>query len=120
MKYSLDDIRTFLAVVESGSISGAALRLELTKSVVSQRVTHLEAALGVELLHRSSRGVTPTDRGRLFHEQACDAIAQLEQAAEAVAEDETALGGLLRISAPMTFGTCYLGPLLFALSLIHI
>lgn len=119
MKYSLDDIRTFLAVVESGSISGAALRLELTKSVVSQRVTHLEAALGVELLHRSSRGVTPTDRGRLFHEQACDAIAQLEQAAEAVAEDETALGGLLRISAPMTFGTRYLGPMLFAFMQAH-
>ena len=112
MKYGLDEIKTFLAVVESGSISGASTRLAITKSVVSQRVTHLEAALGVELLHRSSRGVTPTDRGRVFHEQACAAIAQLEQAAEAVTDDEAALSGLLRISVPMTFGTHYLSPIL--------
>ena len=77
MKYSLDDIRTFLTVVEHGSISAAAQRLELTKSVVSQRVAHLETALGVALLHRSSRGVRATDRGRLFQAQACDAIALL-------------------------------------------
>jgi len=112
MKYGLDEIKTFLAVVESGSISGASTRLAIAKSVISQRVTHLEAALGVELLHRSSRGVTPTDRGRVFHEQACAAIAQLEQAAEAVTDDEEALSGLLRISVPMTFSTHYLSPVL--------
>ena len=112
MKYGLDEIKTFLAVVESGSISGASTRLAIAKSVISQRVTHLETALGVELLHRSSRGVTPTDRGRVFHEQACAAIAQLEQAAEAVTDDEEALSGLLRISVPMTFGTHYLSPVL--------
>ncbi len=119
MKYGLDEIKTFLAVVESGSISGASTRLAITKSVVSQRVTHLEAALGVELLHRSSRGVTPTDRGRVFHEQACAAIAQLEQAAEAVTDDEAALSGLLRISVPMTFGTHYLSPILCEFMRVH-
>ncbi len=119
MKYSLDDIRTFLAVVESGSISAAAQRLELTKSVVSQRVVHLEAALGVALLHRSSRGVRATDRGRLFQAQACDAIAQLEQAVEAVAEDDATLTGLLRISAPVSFGSLHLGPMLFAFMRAH-
>ena len=119
MKYSLDDIRTFLAVVENGSISAAAQRLELTKSVVSQRVAHLETALGVALLHRSSRGVRATDRGRLFQAQACDAIAQLEQAVEAVAEDDTTLTGLLRISAPVSFGTRHLGPMLFDFMRVH-
>ncbi len=87
--------------------------------MVSQRVTHLEAALGVELLHRSSRGVTPTNRGRVFHEQACAAIAQLEQAAEALTDDEAALSGLLRISVPMTFGTYYLCPILFEFMRAH-
>ncbi|MFH0340667.1 MAG: LysR family transcriptional regulator [Chromatiales bacterium] len=51
MKYGLDEIKTFLAVVESGSISGASTRLQITKSLISQRVRHLEAALEVELLH---------------------------------------------------------------------
>ena len=119
MKYSLDDIRTFLAVVENGSISAAAQRLELTKSVVSQRVAHLETALGVALLHRSSRGVRATDRGRLFQAQACDAIAQLEQAVEAVAEDDTTLTGLLRITAPVSFGTRHLGPMPFDFMRAH-
>ena len=106
-------------MVEHGSISAAAQRLELTKSVVSQRVAHLETALGVALLHRSSRGVQATDRGRLFQAQACDAIAQLEQAVEAVAEDDTTLTGLLRISAPVSFGTRHLGPMLFDFMRAH-
>jgi len=101
MKYGLDEVKTFLAVVENGSISGAATRLGIAKSVVS------------------SRGVTPTDRGRVFHVQACAAIAQLEQAAEAVTDDEGALSGLLRISVPMTFGTHYLSPILCEFMRVH-
>ncbi len=113
MKASLEEIKTFLNVVETGSISSAAVRLNVSKSVISQRVSQLERALGASLLNRSSRGVVPTDRGQEYYEKACAALSMLDQAAEAVVEDEASLSGQLRITAPMSFGTRYLGPILF-------
>src|SRR5699024_144621 len=102
----------FLAVVDAGSISAAATQQNLAKSVVSKRVANLEKALGVELLHRSTRGVTPTDEGVTFHARGRSILQQLEQAVEAVSGSEEDLSGSLRISAPMSFGTMYLGPIL--------
>jgi hypothetical protein len=55
MRYRLDDIDAFLHAVEMGSISTAAVQMNLTKSVVSKRVSDLEKALGVVLLDRSTR-----------------------------------------------------------------
>lgn len=114
MAYALDDIEAFLRVVETGSISAAARRLQRTKSVVSKRVSALEAAFGVRLLHRSARGVTATDAGRDFYRRARAALAELDAAGEALATDEQALRGSLRIAAPMSFSTLVLGPALFA------
>ncbi|MEQ8799228.1 MAG: LysR family transcriptional regulator [Salinisphaeraceae bacterium] len=114
MAYALDDIEAFLRVVETGSISAAARRLQRTKSVVSKRVSALEAAFGVRLLHRSARGMTATDAGRDFYRRARAALAELEAAGEDLATDEQALRGSLRITAPMSFSTLILGPALFA------
>ncbi len=119
MEYRLEDIETFLAVVEAGSVSAGALRLNLAKSVVSERVTRLEQALGATLLHRSARGVTPTDRGVEFYQRSRAVLEQLDAAAEAVTEDEGALAGLLRIAAPMSFGVRWLAPALFPLLRQH-
>ncbi|HET6726206.1 MAG TPA: LysR family transcriptional regulator [Gammaproteobacteria bacterium] len=112
MRYRLDDIAAFLAVVDAGSISTAATQLNLSKSVVSKRVADLERALGVELLHRSTRGVTPTDEGVAFHARGRSILQQLDEAAEAVSTIDGELSGSLRISVPMSFGTLYLGPIL--------
>ena len=57
MQYRLNDILAFLQAMETGSISTAAQRMGLSKSVISKRITDLEVALKVELLHRSTRGV---------------------------------------------------------------
>ena len=113
MQIRLDDILAFLQATETGSISAAAQRMGLSKSVVSKRITDLEVVLKVELLHRSTRGVTPTDKGAAFYQRARSIVQQLDQAAEELIEDGE-LCGSLRISAPMTFGTLYLGPILFA------
>ncbi|MGK9234506.1 LysR family transcriptional regulator [Inquilinus limosus] len=113
MRYRLDDIATFLQVVDSGSISAAARRLNLSKSVVSKRVSGLEAALGGALLQRSTRRVLPTDRGLAFYERGRAILRQLDEAAEEVAESDGDLRGSLRVAAPMSFGTLYLGPVLF-------
>lgn len=119
MEYKLEDIETFLAVVEAGSVSAGALRLNLAKSVVSERVTRLERALGATLLHRSAQGVTPTDRGVDFYQRSRTVLEQLDAAAESVTEDEGTLAGLLRIAAPMSFGARWLGPALFPLLRAH-
>lgn len=112
MRYRLDDIDAFLHVVETGSISAAATQLNLSKSVVSKRVADLEQALGVALLHRSTHGVTPTDEGDSFYVRGRAIMQQLDEAAEEVSATDGELSGSLRISAPMSFGTLYLGPLL--------
>lgn len=119
MEYKLEDIETYLAVVEAGSVSAGALRLNLAKSVVSERVARLERALGAKLLHRSSQGVTPTDRGVDYYQRSRAVLDQLDAAAEAISEDEGALAGLLRIAAPMSFGARWLGPTLFPLLREH-
>ena len=113
MRYRLDDIATFLQVVDSGSISAAARRLNLSKSVVSKRITDLEAGLGGGLLQRSTRRVLPTERGLVFYERGRSILRQLDEAAAEVAENDGDLRGALRVAAPMSFGTLYLGPVLF-------
>jgi DNA-binding transcriptional LysR family regulator len=120
MAYRIEDIEALLAVVEARSVSAAALRLGVAKSVVSERVAALEAALGATLLHRSRRGVTPTDRGMDFYRRAREILGELDAAAEAVTEREgAALSGLVRIAGPMSFGIRWLGPALFPLLREH-
>lgn len=114
MHYRLDDILAFLQAMETGSISTAAQRMGLSKSVISKRISDLEAVLKIELLHRSTRGVVPTEKGAAFYQRARSIMQQLDQAAEELIEQNDELCGSLRIAAPMTFGTAYLGPILFS------
>ncbi|MBS0396010.1 MAG: LysR family transcriptional regulator [Proteobacteria bacterium] len=119
MPMKLDDIAAFAAVVETGSVSAAARRLGVAKSVVSKRVAELERELGATLLKRTPRSVAANDRGRTFYERARAIMAALDEAATAVREEPGELRGLLRIAAPMTFGTMYLGGLLWPLLRQH-
>jgi DNA-binding transcriptional LysR family regulator len=119
MKWRFDDMATFLAVVETGGITAAAARLNLSKSVVSKRVADLEAALGAELLRRSARGVVPTDRGAALHDRLRPLLVQLDDAVEQASTQAGALRGRLRMTAPMSFGTMYLGPVLAAFAGSH-
>ena len=107
----LEDIQAFLNVVELGSISAAAERMSLSKSVISKRVSDLERHLGVRLLYRSTRNVEPTEAGGFFYKSAKASLQDLNNAAESVALRENDLCGELRVMAPMSFGTLWLGPL---------
>jgi len=110
MRPSADDLATFVQVVDSGTLTAAALRLGLAKSVVSKRMAGLEAQLGAKLLHRAPRHVTPTETGTLLYARARAVLAQLDSLAEDVSAQSGALRGLIRMAAPMSFGTRYLGP----------
>ncbi|MDC8445370.1 MAG: LysR family transcriptional regulator [Nitrosomonas sp.] len=119
MQHRINDILAFLYAVETGSISAAAQRMCLSKSVISKRISDLEALLGVKLLHRSTRGVIATDKGTTFYRRTHAIILQLDQVSEELIEQEGKLCGLLRIAAPVTLGTKYLGPVLFAFTSNH-
>jgi DNA-binding transcriptional LysR family regulator len=114
MDYDLADIRAFIQVVDHGGVSIAATRMSVAKSVLSTRVARLERQLRTKLLHRSPKGVALTDAGRRFYDRMRDVVSKLQQAVDEVAPgNEAVLQASLRITAPMTFGTVYLGPKLF-------
>lgn len=106
------DMRMFVAVVDAGSISGAAERLEVAKSAVSRRLTDLEARLGAQLLHRTTRRLSLTDSGRAFFERAQRILADLEEAEQAVSQAHGAIRGRLKVALPLGFGLLHLAPLI--------
>ena len=65
----LESIAAFSAIAEAGSITGAARRLGLSKSVVSERLTELERVMGTTLVRRTTRSLSLTDDGKTFHER---------------------------------------------------
>ncbi len=109
MKWRFDDLLTFLDVMETGSVTVTAARLNLSKSVVSKRISDLEAALGIELFQRSPRKLLASDNARDFVERIRPLIREILEAADTVGERHSAVRGSLRIAAPMSFGTLYLG-----------
>jgi len=109
----LDGLSAFVTVAEAGSISEAARRLRLSKSVVSERLAELERALGTSLMHRSTRKLSLTEDGMVFLERAGRTLRELDEAVAGLAERRGTLAGPLRISAPVTFGRMHLGPALY-------
>lgn len=79
MRFDLVDLRLFVAIVEAGSISGGAAAVHLALASASARVSGMEAALGVPLLDRGRRGVTPTAAGRALLHHARSIGAQVER-----------------------------------------
>jgi DNA-binding transcriptional LysR family regulator len=115
----LDSAATFVAVAECGSISEAARRLELSKSVVSERLSELERALGAKLLRRTTRRLSITEDGQRFYERARRIVQEVAAASAEIAERRGELSGPLRISAPISFGSLHLGPALYAFLAKH-
>ena len=122
MRYTLDEIETFLTVMELGSVTAAAARLNLSKSVVSKRISDLERALQAALFLRNAGRVTPTEAALQLAEQLRPALAALTAATEGVSrgmDGAAPLRGRLSITAPMSFGTLFLGPILARFALAH-
>lgn len=106
----LDAMNAFARVVSAGSYAEAARRIGLTRSAVSKAVTELEQLLGVRLLDRTTRRVTATEAGRAYYERVVGILADVETTESAVSRLHDEPKGLLKINAPMSFGTLYLGP----------
>jgi len=115
----LDDIRSFIAVADSGGFGRAADHLGLAKSVISRRISRLEADLGTRLLSRTTRGVAPTEAGIEFKARGERILAELAEARESVAQASGGVVGRLRLSMPLTFGNVHVAPLLGDLASRH-
>ncbi|MFL9868828.1 LysR family transcriptional regulator [Paraburkholderia fungorum] len=107
----LDDMRIFVATVDAHNFTAAAKRLALSKQFVSRRVMALEEALGVQLLIRNTRKLAVTELGQEFYERARRILGEVEDAEQAMSLRRAGPRGLLRISAPMSFGMTHLSPL---------
>jgi DNA-binding transcriptional LysR family regulator len=105
----LDSLKAFTKVVQHGSFSEAARELRLSRSAVSKYVGELEQQLGVQLLVRTTRSVSATESGLAYYERARAILADLEEADLAVTRLQAEPRGLLRVNAPMSFGTLHLG-----------
>jgi DNA-binding transcriptional LysR family regulator len=106
----LASLKAFVKVVELASFSEAGRTLRISRSAASKYVADLERDLGVQLLSRTTRRVTPTENGQAYFERALSILADLDAADHAVSQLQTSPRGLLRVNAPMSFGTMQLGP----------
>ena len=104
-------IQVLVEVVRSGSFVGAADVLGMSKAAVSRHVGELEARLGVRLLQRTTRRLALTEAGQIFHARSKDILDSVSEAEDEISTQSGTASGLLRISAPVTFGIRHLAPL---------
>ncbi|WP_200917499.1 LysR family transcriptional regulator [Jeongeupia sp. HS-3] len=96
-------MQMFVGVVQAGSLSAAAARLDMPLATLSRRIRELERELGVQLLERSVRGTKLTDPGMRLYEHASRGVEALAEAERAVVSDQARLKGILRLSLPPAF-----------------
>ena len=108
------EMETFVRIVEAGSISSAADQLDLAKSVVSKRLSDLEARLGVQLLARTTRRLHLTDSGRAYLDTVKDILSAIDIAEASAAGSKGEIQGRIRIACPVTFGLMHLAPAISA------
>lgn len=103
-------MQAFVLVVDSGSFSRAARHLNVGQPALSKSIAQLEDRLGVKLLVRTTRGLSPTEAGLNFYERARRLIEEADEAELAVRRAGAGLVGKLRVSAAVTFARIYLMP----------
>lgn len=107
----LTGMAVFVHVVDAGSFTAAAQRLGLNKSAVSKQITRLETRLATRLLHRTTRALSLTEAGQLLYDSAAQSIGALEEARLALSNLNTEPRGVLRVTAPVSFGRLCIAPL---------
>ncbi|MDN3556804.1 LysR family transcriptional regulator [Halomonas maura] len=108
----IDAMRAFITVVAEGGFTRAAERLEMSPQLVSKYVSQLEQHLGVRLLNRTTRKIHLTEAGTRYHQRAQQVLTDIDDMEHQLGDLQTQAQGLLRISAPVSFATHHLAPLL--------
>lgn len=101
----LSALGAFCRVVEAGSFTAAAAQINVSHTVLSKQVRHLEGLLGAQLLNRTTRRIALTEAGQTYYQRARRILDDLAEADLAVNQHQATPRGTLRINAPMAFGT---------------
>lgn len=104
----LEGMRAFTEVVNHSGFAAAGRHLGQSRSVINKLVAQLEKDLGVQLLQRTTRRVSPTDMGRAYYERCVEILAEVRAAELSITQMQAEPKGSLRINAPMSFGTLHL------------
>src|SRR3954471_5127717 len=97
---NLDDFAQFAAVAEAGGFRAAAQARNLSASSLSEAVRRLESNLGIRLLNRTTRSVTPTEAGQRLLDRLAPALEELAHAADDLVTDGGRVSGTLRLNIP--------------------
>jgi len=116
---NLPGLFAFERIVARGSLTAAAAELGVSLAVVSKRLASLERGVGVRLINRSTRRLSATDAGKLLYAHAVRVVTELKDASDALARQRREISGLLKITAPHSFGRRRLVPLLGQFGLQH-
>ena len=107
-------MRALIAVVEEGSFSGAAERLDISKAMISKQISSLEAHLGTRLLNRTTRRLSLTESGTLFYERSLQILADISEAEQAAGGLTARPRGTLKMTVPLTYAQHKLVPVFAA------
>lgn len=108
----INAMRAFITVVNEGTFVAAAERLNQSPQLISKYINQLEQHLGTRLLNRTTRRVNLTEAGQRYHQRAEQLLDELDDLENQVGDLQGQVQGLLRISAPVSFATRHLAPLL--------
>ncbi|MCB1436539.1 MAG: LysR family transcriptional regulator [Rhodobiaceae bacterium] len=111
----IDAMQVFVSVVESGSFTAAADRLGISKALASKQIAGLEKRLGARLLNRTTRSLALTEIGRSYLAACQNLLGEFEAMEALVQESHAKVRGLLRLSAPTSFGESHLGAVVAAM-----
>jgi DNA-binding transcriptional LysR family regulator len=107
----LQEMASFVAVVDAGSFVRAAEATDLSKAAISRHVADLEQRLGVRLLHRTTRRLSLTFEGQAFHARCKELLASVDEAEDEITAHLAQPSGSIRVNAPLTFGVLHLAPM---------
>lgn len=107
---NISDMAVFANVVASGGLTAAGRQLGMSPAVVSKRLRKLEEQLGARLLHRTTRQVSLTEAGQGYYDRVVEILADIEKAESFVSRRSETVRGILKISAPTTFGRLHIAP----------
>ncbi|MGI1670641.1 MAG: LysR family transcriptional regulator [Neptuniibacter sp.] len=108
----LKAMTTFVKIVDCGSMSAAAEKLSMSQSSVVRTLAALEEVLGVQLLIRTTRRLNLTEEGREYYRRCRQILHEVEDAENALNQKQSNPTGLLRVTAPVTFGRMHLSPVI--------
>lgn len=110
--FNWEGISEFVAVAEAESFTKASQRLGISTAQVSRQVSALETRLATKLFHRTTRKVSTTEVGRVYYQHCRQVLDGLDEAERAITNLQSAPRGLLKITAPVTYGEMTIAPLI--------